>query len=616
MHFFEKYFTRHHLLRSPHRWFLAFLSSPLHFAGVHYKRRYHIKYIHAKKLFIFDISLLLSIFVLIFGTIFWFAYDPTITDLVYFNITPDQDRIESGQNASYTINYKNNSDISLINPKIALQLPSGFVFIKASPSDLFNNNINTFELTDLSAGANGELNFEGLFYGDVNSEYHINSIFSYRQEARNAREEKIATVIAKLPGSVLDIEFEGLPKSIISQGSVPIRISMNNTGKQVLNNIYLPLGSDSSELYIKLQPSKNIIVQNDILFLDSIDSGESITLEAILVSNIAERKESVSLALRPTIKIGGETFLQYDRDILFNVLYPHLYIENIWKDNVTSLSPGEAANLLLSITNDGTVDLVNVKIITPIPQSIIDVNKLKDQGGVYNDGQFILDKNSQDQLQNIKVGETKIVSITIPIRDIPSGGNNIKLSLTPKIEAGIPDIINSKYTASNESSELKIGGQMIFTGETRYYTDEGDQLGRGSLPPKVGKETKYWALLNISNTTSKFEKIELSAQLPNYVSWTGKTSVSHGRDVSYNESSHKISWSLPSLSSYEKAGVYVELSITPEETQRGTTPLILQNISISGRDSYIGKELNKRINNLDISLISDEIGRTKGFIVQ
>ena len=157
---------------------------------------------------------------------------------------------------------------------------------------------------------------------------------------------------------------------------------------------------------------------------------------------------------------------------------------------------------------------------------------------------------------------------------------------------------------------------MIFTGETRYYTDEGDQLGRGSLPPKVGKETKYWVLLNISNTTSKFEKIELSAQLPNYVSWTGKTSVSHGRDVSYNESSHKITWSTPYLSPYERAGVYVELAITPAGAQLGTTPVILQNITISGYDSYIDKKLSKKIDNLDISLEFDEIGRSKSFIVE
>ncbi len=79
MQFFEKHFNKHHLLHSPHKWFLALLVSPIHTAEMHYKKRYHINFIHAKNLFVFDITLILSIVLLAIGSIFWFTYDPTVT---------------------------------------------------------------------------------------------------------------------------------------------------------------------------------------------------------------------------------------------------------------------------------------------------------------------------------------------------------------------------------------------------------------------------------------------------------------------------------------------------------------------------------------------------------
>ena len=86
MLFVTQHLTRHHFFHAPHKWFLALLISPIHFAEIHYKKKYHLNFKHAKKLFAFDMILLSSIIVLIIATSFWFFYNPNIVDQINLSI--------------------------------------------------------------------------------------------------------------------------------------------------------------------------------------------------------------------------------------------------------------------------------------------------------------------------------------------------------------------------------------------------------------------------------------------------------------------------------------------------------------------------------------------------
>ena len=106
MKYVTEHLTKHHLIHAPHKWFLAFLCSPIHWLEIYYKKRYHLNFTHARKLFLFDMMLLSLIVVLIGSTIIWFNYDPTIDELVYVSIKPSQDKMISGDYVSFEINYK------------------------------------------------------------------------------------------------------------------------------------------------------------------------------------------------------------------------------------------------------------------------------------------------------------------------------------------------------------------------------------------------------------------------------------------------------------------------------------------------------------------------------
>ncbi len=235
MKFFETYFTLHHLRHSPLKWFLATIIYPIHLAEKHYKKVYHLNYVHAKKLFIFDLCLLISIFFIGFTTIFWWTYDPTITDLVYINIEQPNTKIKSGDYITYKISYKNESTVKMEDSILKIELPQGFMLDKTLPEN-FDKKTNEFSLLDIKAGECGSVMISGWFYGTPDEHHFIHAKLVYKQEDKSRIEEKYIPLITIPRGSVLQTEIIA-NNNILDYGSTPIKLKIKNDGELVLNNI-------------------------------------------------------------------------------------------------------------------------------------------------------------------------------------------------------------------------------------------------------------------------------------------------------------------------------------------------------------------------------------------
>lgn len=615
MDYFTNHFSKHHFLHAPHQWFLALLVSPIHFLELHYQKRYHLKYEHARKLFFFDLCLMASMLVLTGLTIFWFTYDPTVSNYIKLTITPSANRIQSGDFVSYSIDYKNNSESKLIDANLAIDLPNTFIVNKIDPQNIFSSTTHTFDLGQLNRGANGQIKISGWFYGIPELDDYLVAKLTYRQENRSIFEEKIATIIKTLRGSILQANLTASDK-ILASGSTLISYQLTNKGQQVLQLITLPLKPNLEFVISPLQLGKGKN-ENSTWLIDSLAPGESTTLEANLISNISDNNSSVNLNLTPTILVNGQAILQTTLKHTFNVVRPQATFSANWTDNLDKAHPGETKTLNLALTNNGSIDLNDLSLELPIAKDIINTTKLIDiNHGVYQNEKFIINKNFNAGLGNLKIGETKNIEFSIPLNSAPIGGTDLSLTLPIRIKALVPGVENGFYENTIVSKPLKIGTSLNLAAELRYYTNEGDQLGRGPLPPQVGKETKYWAMIKITNGTSRIDNLNFSAELPAYVNWTGKNSVSLGKFVAYNTQTRTVSWSSPTLEAHEQAGIYFEISLTPSEAQRGTLPLILQNLKAVGHDDYLDEPLSANANNLDISLSSDSIGAGKGTKVQ
>jgi hypothetical protein len=143
-----------------------------------------------------------------------------------------------------------------------------------------------------------------------------------------------------------------------------------------------------------------------------------------------------------------------------------------------------------------------------------------------------------------------------------------------------------------------------------YFTKDGDQIGRGPLPPTVGATTRYRIVVRIDNAQTPVEDATFEAFLAEGVEWTGKFSITHGEAVDYFPSTRRITWKIPSVDAFTEEhstspGASFEVALTPTAKQAGTIPTLLTGLSVSGKDTATGTRITDRVGDITTRLPFD-----------
>ncbi len=612
MRFFEQHFNRHHFFHAPHLWFFALLASPIHFAELRYQKKYRLKFEHAKKLFVFDLILLLTIMALIGSGAFWFTYNPGVANLVYLSIKPSAPKTMSGEYITYNLFYKNASAVTLTGVQLKLNFPVGFILDKTAPET--NSADFIFTLPNLAPQAQNSLAVSGWIYGTPNKEENITATLSYFQEKRQRVEEKNTLLIKILRGSVLESQISA-PSFISANQTVTLTLILKNNSEKPLTKIRLPL-LQATALFPTAATVNLGLVENNVWQIEYLEPKTSAEIKITLGNNAAGRPQKLTAVFIPSLNINKTDLPQSAIEHTFKVAYPRVALTLNWQNQKDALAPGEVAVLQISAKNTGNINLENTTLSLPLPAALVDNNRLAklNLGQIQNQIWKITGEQLAG-LKNFPTAEELNYNLQIPLAFLPQGGTDLTFTPTLTLLAEPTGTTDSIFNAEAIAPTLKIGTQVSLQPEARYFTKEGDQLGRGPLPPQVGKETKYWILIPIINSTSKIKDLKLNAVLPDYLSWTCKTSVSHGNKPEFSDNAKKISWTLNSLPAHTQAGVYFEVAWIPTAEQIGATPLLLKNIIFSAVDSYIGAAINKTSPDLDSSLPNDTQAQNKGVIV-
>lgn len=610
MQWVEKHLTTHQLFHAPHKWFWAVILSPLHAGELHYKRRYHLTFVHAKKLFFFDMTLLCSIGVLIAGTVLWFQYDPTVTEDISLTIDATTDRISAGDLVSYTIHYRNGSEKVLHDPTVFLHLPSGFVIQKTHPEAAFNATSQTFTLPPLSPGASGSIHIDGWFYGSPDQDDRLLATLSYKPHDRETREQKHVSILATLRGSLIDTTLD-IPDTILAEGLVPFTIRLTNRNNGGAHEIYIPLLFDEEMTLEKNTTVSHGTIRENTWHITT-STFETATLSGFLHTRTKPAVQSKDISITPSISVAGKNYPQTTVKKTVSITHPKIRSTIVWKQEARVSEPGKTIAGTITLHNIGNTPLEHISITIPL-SSLIDQTELKKINSLsIEKDTTIFSYTKHANLLSLPPNTQTSLDISIPLKKLITAGEKIEFSVLPTVAARVPTIKESVYRVSTQSEKIKITSSLSLNAELRYFTPDGDQVGRGPLPPRVGKETKYWAFIHLFNRTNAVTNVMFSATLPAGVTWTGKSSVSHGKDALFNPLTRTISWTTPEMTPHSQAGIYLELAITPEMDNLGKTPQLLTNLKASAKDDFTDTLLSDNHPALDMSLPTDQEARRLG----
>ncbi|EKD33536.1 MAG: hypothetical protein ACD_76C00007G0007 [uncultured bacterium] len=587
-----------HLKRQPGRMLL-------HPLRMHYKKRYEGKYKYSQLLFTFDLALVALIVLLISTSVFLLTRKPSeFADNIIFEASSAPREIISGAPSTLLIEFTNNTAEELRNARLTLAFPAYFVLDEILYKDEPMEG-KTALIGSIPAGATGHVKIRGTMFGDVGGKQIFKSVLEFEYGIEKTKQEKKLAIHEFSPArSALELELI-LPKTLVSYQHINGLIKYKNTGPIDFPSVSIkPLWPEGFTL-TESDPRP----VSDTWELRGLKAGEEGEIK--FSGQIRTQKQSIVFEFNPSFIFGKDRFSQQTLTHEAPMLPPQITVNH--GVNSASLAPGQDAEITISYKNSGVLTAYDIDVGIETSSPFFATKGMSD-GVQYSNGFYF--KRVADKLLP---GESGEFTISIPVRASilqteTTVFENIKAvtqgSAKYTLKEG-DEILNVAY--SGEAVGTPITTIVIFDSFGRYYGAQGDQLGRGPLPPEVGSETKYWIFWNIRGTTNALENVEIHAEFGANVRCSGKQAPSIGSPAICENS--EVVWRIDKLNptfapDAKIAAIAFEVVLLPSANQIGSAPVLVSAPRMSARDAFTGAPVGKTGAQITTSLPADP--RAKG----
>ncbi|OGF33104.1 hypothetical protein A2223_03410 [Candidatus Falkowbacteria bacterium RIFOXYA2_FULL_35_8] len=569
-------------------------------------RRYRIRYQHNRKHLYLDLAIVCSLLFLIGLNIFyWLGGFHYFFNRVNIEVKVGQEEIISGDQTAFFITYENNNKYDIHEAKLSLNFPKNFILQEISRPD-YDRATNTLPIGNLAPGSNGSLIVAGKVLGEINQPQNIWVNFSfYKTNKQGTRlwglfrkiEEKEFTIT----GSKLATEFS-LPDKIVSQQEFVLPFSIrNNMGVELEEVKVVPRPMVGFSVFV----TTDTYLENSWHYYKVIPDTEIIEQPKI---KIETDKDSFELAFDVFIRIQGQYFKQSEFIVRKDVFNPELYISQTI--DRLAIKAGDWVSGTIKLENKGQYSIEDNNLEIELIGDYWDTAVWQPKVGKVENNILKVNFEQLPELELLQPGEIKEFIFKFKTKTFVPGVINPELAVSTNLGFTVEGL---QVFFRGDTSDLRISSNLTLRAYARYYTDEGDQLGRGPLPPTVNQPTKYWVFLQVLNDINSMDNVKLTATLPSNVSWVNNTNVPVGNAVSYNSSNRQITWSISKIKIDPKnIGVAFEVELIPFSSQLGQFATLLQNIEIFGQDSFTSENISTRVNNVTTDLTFDRIASKKG----
>jgi hypothetical protein len=389
------------------------------------------------------------------------------------------------------------------------------------------------------------------------------------------------------------------PAKIVPNQDVIARYTLKNGSKFDLETVRVtPNWPDNFHLTASTPP-----VYKDAVSVGPIKAGESATIE--FVGRYVGQAESFVAGAESWWSVDGTDILLDRTTISRSSIYVNFQFQAKFDEPQATYRPGDLVPISLTYANQSGYVLHDVSFELPLDPGIFDEKTPK-----YN----------FKSLNTIEAGATGTLRTKLQLVPNPSRYSvNPILALKPTATFSIaePDITSVIVSGTGDTAKISDTAALTLAG--RYYTLEGEQVGRGPLPPKVGAETRYWAFASLNNGTSALAGARLVIPLAPGVHWTGKSSVSAGDALTYDPNQNALVWNLGMVTAHvgttdEAPVASFELGLTPTAAQVGQSPMLIKAAQFGATDTWTSDNLNISTSSLTTKLPDDQYAQGKGIV--
>lgn len=544
----------------------------------YYQNRYQKHYKHPKKLFVFDIFLILVILAFGSSSIYWLTYTPEIQGEIKLSLQIKNDsgdeRILSGQRITGTIQIENTSETPLEDVLLRMHATPGLILHKIQGDTLISEQMEGIELPNIAPGTQVNLNIEGTYLQSPKMTSKIISRLNYQTKKEPWIHTSVGSIVMQTPSSIYDTQTSfRAPLIVPTQSVLPFTIDTNEY--EAPSDLVVQIADQLKEFSFS-STTQNLELR--------IKQGTPLSFSIYATPQATTSTTDFDLSLYA--QSGEFAYLQDSKKFVFDVLRPDVRL--IPTLETTQLSPGETLKLQIKLQNKSNFTFKNNQLTIPLSTDIIDTSRLS---YLVNQGNIAIPLPEE-----LAPEEDLSINVLLPIKYFPTGETDLRKRLQT-IFSGEIDDTGSRFQTDRVSASFKIGTRLSAQTRLVYYTDSGDQIGRGVVPFTSGKENKLWLVSKISNGTSKTKNVRANFILPPGILATGATSVSNGPDVTIN--ANQVVWQKENLQAFEGSTVAFEISFT----SLGGLQTLLQSLTLSAKDMYLEKDIQSTYGSLGASKI-------------
>ncbi len=493
------------------------------------------------------------------------------------------DQIENGVAEEYKFVLENNSDKTLKDINISLDLPDSIKVQEGGQR--MNKGIN-----QLSAGKQASFNFTVVASSNNNQE-NILGRADYSPEGVSAR--FVSTAKKKLIIGKLDVTMLlNLPDTIYAD-------------QEIQGEIFIVPNSDieSAPLFLRLSLPEGFSIQSlsnefdfqnkNVWRLGNLKEGEEIRRS--FRGNIGSESEELNFSAALG-KLEGVSFLAMNQtEHSIEISKSPIFLEqNLTSHQDSVVKPGDEVTVEITSVNKSDVPLEDVIITTTLPEDIVDFSSISSQGMLVNEDKNTVEWNAarRSGLGHINVEEE--INTTLSF--------NVKDDIRPRNVSDTNKLLNVDTTLRSDKEALSLGGAVLQANNilslklatkaelAQNIFRGGEFETQGPHPPEEGELSTYTVEWKLNNTTNATKNMRVEAVLPDYVEWQEKTTPEN-EDIRYISSTNTVVWEVGGLRAgtgyiYPEKTVQFQIGARPEEEDVEDGVTLIEQTKMTGVDAF------------------------------
>ncbi|MFA6227320.1 MAG: hypothetical protein WC631_02510 [Candidatus Paceibacterota bacterium] len=489
---------------------------------------------------------------------------------------------------------KNNVNLQVVDLKIAY--PDG----TRSPDDLSTPLTRYSEvLGDINVGKSERRLIKAVIFGEENTQRDIKLTVEYRVPGSNAIFYKEKTYTVLVSSAPVNLKVTGVDE-INSNQKLDFNVEISSNSLSVIKNLMLkadyPFGFD----FISASPQASSL-DSSVWNIGDLSPGEK---RIVKISGKVQGQDGEQRVFKFTVgtpdkldtRSIGTIFSAYSSTV--SIKKPFIGINLAINGNnarEVAIQSGQQTRADIYWQNNLPSQVYDVSVQIKLRGGILNKSSIQVQNGFYNslDNLITFDKTSNESLASIAPGAGGELSFNFS--SFSSQTKTGSAFTNPDIYMDVSVIGKRVQGASvpqellySDSKRVKIISDIRIV--SNGYRSMGPFENSGPIPPKAEQETTYTIIWTVTDSLNDVGGVKVTGQLPNYIKWNNLTSPS-SEDISFDQESGRVIWNIGNIGAgagftSPSREVSFNVSITPSLSQVGSEPSLIENVELSGTDTF------------------------------